>query len=163
MKAFVVIAGLAGCAATSIDQVGIACAQDSDCPAETWCDLRFRDNVCRELSAIQPPKIVFDGLLLNDQIVSTLTVPTHTVTFHEFRVHDEGSETDAVFVITAPECVDASSSTRSDGELIRAGATFDGEFTTFPDPGCASPATLAFEVTASGRVFTFSTTIQIAP
>jgi hypothetical protein len=162
MKA-VALVTLAGCAATPIDQIGIACLQDSDCPSETWCDLRSHDDVCRELAVIQPPKIVFDGLLLNDQIVPTLTVPTHTVTFHEFRVHDEGSETDAVFVITAPKCVDASSSTRSDGELIRAGATFDGEFTTFPDPGCASPATLAFEVTASGRVFTFSTTIQISP
>lgn len=154
---------ITGCAATAVDQIGIACAQDADCPSEMWCDLRLHDDVCRELSVLQPPKIVFDGLLLNDQIVPTITVPTHTVTFHDFRVHSEGSETEATFDFSGPACVDAYTLTRSDGELIRAGAIFDGEFTTDPAPGCASPATLQITVTASKRVFTFSTTIQISP
>jgi len=163
MKALAVVAGLAGCAATPIDQLGIACAQDSDCPAETWCDLRFHDDVCRDYAALQPPAIVFDGLLVADQIVPTITVPTHSVTFHDFRIHNTGSETDAVIDFTGPACVDVDSLTRSDGELIRAGAVFEGQFTTFPDPGCATPATLAIAVTASGRTFMFSTTIQISP
>jgi hypothetical protein len=152
-----------GCAAQPIDSLGIACMQDSDCPTNTWCDLRFNDDVCRDLDVIQPPTITFDGLVVGGAIVPTITVPTHAVTFHDFRMHDLGSETDAVITFTGPHCVYAASETRSDGELIRAGDEFDGQFTTDPDPGCASPAPLAIAVTASGRSFMFTTTIQIAP
>jgi hypothetical protein len=154
---------LVGCAAQPIDSLGIACKQDSDCPANTWCDLRFNDDVCRDLDVIQPPNITFDGLVVSGAIVPTITVPTHSVTFHDFRMHDTGSETDAVITFTGPHCVYAASETRSDGDLIRAGDEFDGQFTTDPDPGCASPATLAIDVVASGRTFMFTTTIQISP
>ena len=163
MKALVLGVLVAGCAAQPIDQLGIACLADSDCPQHAWCDLRFNDDVCRDLDVIQPPNITFDGLVVNGAIVPTITVPTHDVTFHDFRMHDLGSETDAVITFTGPHCVYASSETRSDGDLIRAGDEFDGQFTTDPDPGCASPAMLAINVVASGRTFMFTTTIQIAP
>jgi hypothetical protein len=152
MKALPVF--LAGCAAQPIDSIGIACTQDRDCPSNTCC---------RDLDVIQPPNITFDGLVVGGAIVPTIAVPTHTVTFHDFRMHDTGSETYAVITFTGPPCVDASSETGSDGELIRAGDEFDGQFTTYPSTGCASPATLAINVVASGRTFMFTTTIQISP
>jgi len=162
MKAVCLVV-LAGCAAQSVDAIGIACKQDSDCPTHTWCDLRSNNDVCRDLDVIEPPNITFDGLVVNGAIVPTITVPTHDVTFHDFRMHDTGSETDAVITFTGPPCVDATSETRGDGDLIRAGAEFDGQFTTYPSVGCASPATLAITVVASGRTFMFTTTIQISP
>jgi hypothetical protein len=154
-----------GCVGKSIDELGIACTSDADCPRETWCDMRWRDDeVCRSFEQSSPPHIAFDGFSVGGTIVQTISVPPKTVSIHTLRLrNDGGSEADVFVELAAPACVDASSLTRSDGETVGAGELLDADFDVYPAIGCASPATLAITVTASKRVFTFTTMISIAP
>ncbi len=155
---------LAGCAAQPLDDVGIACTQDSDCPSDMWCDLRSSDDVCRSLSTSSPPNIVFDGFVQGQQVVPTITVQPKTVSFGTMRFHNDGnSQTYVVVTVTGPACLDAASLGRSDGDLVDAGASLDVDFDVDPAAGCASPATLMITATASSRMFPFTAMISIAP
>jgi len=152
----------AGCAAQSIDDIHIACNADSDCPEGAWCDLQYHDNVCSTKTS--PPHIVFDGFVVAGQLAQTMTVPSKTVTIGKMRFrNDGGTWTYLIVTVTGPQCTYAGSLTRGDGDMVAAGATFDGEFDVDPLAGCASPATLQIDTTASGRMFSFSTTIAITP
>lgn len=164
MKALVLLLLAGACAAKPTDEIDIACSADTDCPSSTWCDLRYHDKVCRSLDGSAPPHIVFDGFVVGDNLVSTITVPAKTVTIHSFRLrNDGGSQTDVEVEVTAPDCVDADSLVRSDGELVDEGESFDADFSVRPVAGCPSPATLSITATASDRPFAFTAMISIAP
>lgn len=155
---------LAGCAAQPLDDIGIACMQDSDCPSDMWCDLRSADNVCRTLEHSSPPHIVFDGFVQGQQVVPTISVQSKTVSFGTMRFHNDGnSESYVVVTVTGPTCLDAASLGRSDGDLVEAGASLDVDFDTDAAAGCPSPATLMITATASSRSFPFTAMISIAP
>lgn len=155
---------LSACAASSIDEIEIACTADTDCPQQTWCDLRYQDNVCRSLGQTAPPHIVYDGFVIGTQVAPTISVPPKTVSLHSFRLrNDGGSQSDVAVEVDGPPCVDANSLVRSDGELVNAGESFDADFSVYPASGCGSPATLTITATASGRVFTFTAMISITP
>lgn len=163
MKALVILCALAGCAAKSIDEIEIACNSDGDCPDGAWCDLRYNTNVCRSLDGSSPPLIVYEGFVVDDNVVSTISVPRATLTFHSFRLRNDGSQTYVEVEVDAPACVDADSLVRSDGELVDEGTSLDADFTVRPEAGCPSPATLTINVVASDRPFTFTSMISIAP
>jgi hypothetical protein len=161
---------LAGCAdvgldETSIDELAIPCTGDDTCPTNAWCD--FMGSVlaeCRSLDTSSPPHITYDGLTLSGAVVPTLTVPAKTYSDHGFRFrNDGGTEAYVTVDIVAPSCVHAGSEVRSDGELVHAGDVLDASFDTFPDAGCASPATLMITATANKRVFMFTSQIAIVP
>jgi hypothetical protein len=164
MKALVLVV-LAGCVGQSIDDIMIACTADSDCPQDAWCDLRFEaTQVCHSLEHSGPPHIAYDGFVVGQQLVPTISVPAKTTSIHTLRLrNDGGSETDVTLDVAAPPCVDAGSLVRSDGELVREGDMLDAEFDVYPAVGCASPATLTFTATASKRAFTFTAMITIMP
>jgi len=165
MIRYLVLFALGGCVAKSIDELGIACTADADCPREAWCDMRYRDNmVCHSFEQSSPPHIVFDGFAFGQQVVPTISVPTKTVSIHTLRLrNDGGSEADVTVDVAGPPCLDAASLTRSDGETVDAGDELDADFDVYPAVGCPSPATLAITATANKRVFTFSAMISIAP
>jgi hypothetical protein len=164
MKALVLLAFVGACAARPIDEIQIACAADTDCPSSTWCDLRYQDSVCRSLDGSGPPHIVFEGFVAGDNLVPTITVPSRTVTIHSFRLrNDGGSQADVEVEVTAPDCVDADSLVRSDGELVDEGESFDADFSVRPVTGCPSPATLTITATASDRPFAFTAMISMTP
>ena len=155
---------LVGCAAQPIDQIGIACTTDADCPDNTWCDMNLPVvRTCRSYDALQPPAVTFDGFVVNKQVVSTISVPTHDFTSHDFQLTNTGSEATTFVTITGPKCVYAGSETRGDGERVAADSTFVGQMDTNPDVGCASPATLQIDIMAGGRPFSFTATITITP
>src|SRR5262249_51384732 len=130
---------LAGCAAQSIDDIGIACTSDDQCPTDAWCDLRFNDDVCRSLDTSGPRHIVFDGFEGGEGVQPTITVPPNTTTFDMSRLrNDGGSQTDVVVTVTGPVCLHAGSLTRPDGDLLDMGGTLDAQFLVDPDPGCSS-------------------------
>ena len=127
---------LAACTAQPIDQIGIACKTDADCPDATWCDMNLPVvRTCRSYDALKPPAVTFDGFVVNEQVVSTISVPTHDFTSHDFQLTNRGSEA----------------------------TTFVGQMDTNPDVGCASPATLQIDIMAGGRPFSFTATITITP
>ncbi|HSN27270.1 MAG TPA: hypothetical protein VLT45_13335 [Kofleriaceae bacterium] len=155
---------LAGCAAQPLDDIGIACTQDPDCPSDMWCDLRRSDNVCRTLATSSPPRLVFDGFVQGQQVVPMITVKPATVSFGTMRFHNAGNiETYVVVTMTGPACLDATSLGRSDGDLVNSGQSLDVDFDVDPAAGCASPATVMITATASGRSFPFTAMISIAP
>jgi hypothetical protein len=155
---------IAACAAQPIDDIEIACTSDEECPHETWCDLRRNENVCRSLEHSSPPRIVYDGFLVGDAVMATISVPSKTTTIHTMRMrNDGGSETYVTVEVAGPECVDADSLVRSDGELLREGDDLEADFSVRPVVGCPSPATLTVTATASARVFTFTAMISITP
>jgi len=156
---------IAGCAAQSIDAIGIACTSDSECPDGAWCDQRFSDNAntCVSLDTAPPPLIVYDGFVQGDHVVPTITVPPHTFSFGTFQLRNTGSQSYVFVTVTGPPCVDASSETRSDGDLVDQDKALAADFGVDPAAGCASPATLTFTATASKRVFSFTAMISIAP
>jgi hypothetical protein len=164
MRALLLLA-LVGCdAVTSIDDLSIPCTDDTTCPSNAWCDFMGSELAeCRSLDTSQPPNIVYDGLTLGGQVVSTLTVPGKEFSDNGFRFHNEGSEAYMTVVIAAPACVHALSETRSDGELMDTGVVLDATFETDPDAGCAPAVTLAITATANKRVFNFTSQITIAP
>ncbi len=164
MKALGLAIALSACAATPIDDIEIACTSDSECPDGTWCDLRNIGNVCRSLETSGPPHIVYDGFVVGDNLVPTISVPGKTVTIHSFRLrNDGGSQTYVTVDVAAPPCVDADSLVRSDGELVDEGRAFDADFSVRPEAGCPSPAQLTITATASDRPFMFTAMISITP
>jgi hypothetical protein len=156
---------MTGCAAQSLDAIGIACTADSECPEGAWCDQRFNDNAntCLSLDTTAPPLIVYDGFKQGDQVVPTISVPAHTFTFGTFQLRNTGSESYVFVTVTGPPCVDASSETRPDGELVYEDTVLAADFQVDPAAGCASPVTLTLTATASKRVFSFTAMISIAP
>ena len=155
---------VAACVGKQLDDIKIACTSDSECPHDAWCDLRYNDDVCRSLAHSAPPHIAFDGFVVGQQVVNTIAVPAKTTTIHTLRLrNDGGSQTDAIVKVTGPACLDASSLTRSDGDLLDEGAKLDADFDVDPAVGCASPATITITATASSRVFTFTAPISISP
>lgn len=164
MRSLLVALALTGCAAKPVGDIGIACTADTDCPQQTWCDLRY-DHVCRSLEQSAPPHVAFDGFLIGeDQLAPTISVPAKTVSIRSFRLrNDGGSQTDVTVEVSGPPCLDAYSLVRGDGELVDEGDSFDADFTVDPIAGCPSPATLTITATASDRVFTFTAMISIAP
>jgi hypothetical protein len=164
MKALVLLLALVtgACAAKSIDEIEIACNADADCPEGAWCDLRY-SNVCRSLDGSSPPLIVYEGFVVADDVVPTISVPAKTLPFHSFRLRNDGSQTYVEVEVDAPACVDADSLVRSDGELLDEGKSLDADFTVRPEAGCPSPAMLTIDVNASDRPFTFTAMISITP
>jgi len=156
---------ITGCAAQSLDAIGIACTSDSECPDGAWCDQRFTDNAntCLSLDTAPPPLIVYDGFVQGDHVVPTITIPPHTFSFGTFQLRNTGSQSYVYVTVTGPPCVDASSETRADGDLVDQDAVLAADFGIDPAAGCASPATLTLTATASKRVFTFTAMISIAP
>jgi hypothetical protein len=163
VKALVLLLALGGCAAKSIDEIEIACNADGDCPDGAWCDLRYNTNVCRSLDSSSPPLIVYEGFVVDENLVPMISVPAKTLTFHSFRLRNDGSQTYVEVEVDAPACVDADSLVRSDGELLDEGKALDADFTVRPEAGCPSPATLTINVNASDRPFTFTAMISITP
>lgn len=165
MKRALVLAALTGCAAQSLDAIGIACTSDSECPDGAWCDQRFTDNLntCISFDTMAPPLIVYDGFKSGSQFVPTISVPAHTFTIDTFQLRNTGSQSYVFVTVTGPPCVDASSLTRSDGDLVDEGGALAADFGVDPAVGCASPVTLTITATASKRVFSFMAMISIAP
>ncbi|HET9992356.1 MAG TPA: hypothetical protein VFQ65_27680, partial [Kofleriaceae bacterium] len=84
---------LAACVAQPIDQLGIACTTDADCPDHTWCDMNLPlVRTCRDYDVVQPPAITFDGFVVDKQLVPTISVPTHSVRLQDFQLTNSGSE-----------------------------------------------------------------------
>jgi hypothetical protein len=107
---------------------------------------------------------VYDGFLVGEQVVPTISVPVKTVSIRTLRLrNDGGSQSDVTVDLTGPACLDASSLTRSDGELVDAGDPLDADFDVYPSLGCPSPATITITATASKRVFMFTAMISISP
>ncbi|HEY5927732.1 MAG TPA: hypothetical protein VIV11_38870 [Kofleriaceae bacterium] len=164
MKAAMLLVALAACAATPLDEIEIACTSDAECPDETWCDLRYHSNVCRSLEHSGPPRVVFDGFVVGDQLAQTISVPSKTISLRDMRLRNAGgSQTYVTMELIGPPCVDADSNVRNDGELVDEGDSFDAGFSVYPVAGCASPAMLTVTATASSRVFTFTAMISITP
>ncbi len=159
-----VLLALAGCAAQSIDDIDIACTSDDQCPSGAWCDLRFKDDVCRSLDHSGPPHIAFDGFEVGGGLQPTITVPPGTTSIDTFELrNDGGSQTDVVVTVIGPACLDAGSLTRPDGDLLDMGATLEAEFDVDPAAGCGSPDTLTITATADSRAFTFTAQLSISP
>ena len=164
MKTLLLLVVLGACAAKPLDDIAIACTSDTECPDGAWCDLRYHSEVCRSLESSAPPHLVFDGFIVGDNLMPTISVKANSLTFHSIRLrNDGGSQTDVTMEVAAPACVDADSYVRSDGELVDEGGSLDADFAVDPMPGCASPALVTFTATASSRVFTFTAMISITP
>jgi hypothetical protein len=152
------------CAAQPIDDIEIACTSDTECPSETWCDLRRNENECRSLDHSGPPHIVYDGFLVGTAVMSTISVPAKTTTIHTMLLRNDGrSQTYVTVEVVGPACLGAGSLVRSDGELVDEGKPLEADFAVRPAMGCPSPASLTVTATASGRMFTFTAMISITP
>jgi hypothetical protein len=151
-----------GCA-RSIDDIGIACTSDDECPNGSWCELGF-DHVCRSFAEYAPPHLAFDGFDVGQELAPTIIVPSRTISIGYLRLRNDGGVSCRVTVeVEGAPCLDADSLVRSDGVVLAVGESFKADFSVRPASGCPSPATLTVNATASERPFTFTAQITITP
>jgi hypothetical protein len=163
MTRWVVLVVATGCAAKPIDEIRIACATDAECPDDTWCDIP--NDICRDLALSGPPQIVLDGIVVGGGAPSTqVVIPANRWTSGSLRLRNDGrAQARTEIVLAGPSCVHAGTSFNKDVGAIDEGGDFAGNVFFDPDPGCASPARVTVDVSASERPFSFDLAVTIAP
>jgi hypothetical protein len=80
-----------------------------------------------------------------------------------FRLRNDGaSQATTKLELAGPQCLGIIG-LFSSGELLDPGEVFEDDLLVEPDPGCMSPSTMTFTMTASGRPFTFPFEVVITP
>ncbi|MDQ3370561.1 MAG: hypothetical protein M3680_34515 [Myxococcota bacterium] len=149
-----------GCAARDLEELAIACTSDDECPSDAWCDVPH--GACRSHADSGPPQIEMDGIVRGDSVPATMfSVPSNRYTSARLILRNTGGSTARTEAkLGGPACLHASGSrtvTIDPGERIESDVSFD------PDPGCATPARVTVDVTASGRAFAFDLEVTITP
>jgi len=163
--AWVAAAGFLGAACgQEPDLSNIACsaADDATCPTGFWCQQIGPNNTCVDASQDAPPSLSFDGAGVQKGSYGTSVSVSAALTWLYVSItnHSTSIANEPTVSFSAPQCLHCDTSLRV--VQIPAGATDEDFITVFPDPGCASPATVQVEIGLEGRTFVgaFQVTVQ---
>lgn len=170
MKRLWLMLVLAGCGeAPDLNDLECVGSDDLTCPTGYWCDhWGTQVSTCRDASKIGPPDLALEGVGLEKGAAtgsSVLLSPKNGKTVYlRLRNRSTNEAFRPEVEVTAPTCTRLDKQTLRIVASIDPGASYEDGLTFIrPDPGCPSPATATVTMRLSGKAFTGTFGVEIAP